>query len=111
MTFLPCGCPPAGLLPTDHTGAGAGPARPLPRTPPPRRSTRRPVWQISYLSGLAASVIIQTRAPAARAAAVPTRAAGLGPHHATPITAGMFAMGTMIVTFWFTFAVILMRRR
>jgi hypothetical protein len=31
-------------------------------------------------------------------------------HHATPITAGMFAMGTMIVTFWFTFAVILMAR-
>ena len=34
----------------------------------------------------------------------------MGSHHATPITAGMFAMGTMVVTFWFTFAVILMAR-
>ena len=42
---------------------------------------------------------------------MPMKAAGLGSHHATPITVGMFAMGTMVVTFWFTFAVILMRRR
>ena len=46
----------------------------------------------------------------ARAAGVPMRAAGLGSHHATPVTVGMFAMGTMVVTFWFTFAVILMAR-
>jgi hypothetical protein len=26
-------------------------------------------------------------------------------HHATPVTVGMFAMGTMVVTFWLTFAV------
>jgi hypothetical protein len=38
------------------------------------------------------------------------RAAGPGSHHSTTITAGMFAMGTMVVTFWFTFAVILMAR-
>jgi heme A synthase len=38
------------------------------------------------------------------------RAAGLGAHHAMPITVGMFAMGTMVVTFWFTFAVVLMAR-
>src|SRR5215475_7373457 len=60
---------------------------------------RRPAWQVSYLSGLAA-----------RAAGVPMRAAGLGAHHATPITVGMFAMGTMVVTFWFTFAVAFMAR-
>lgn len=71
---------------------------------------RRPVWQISYLSGLAASVIVETWGLAARAAGVPMRAAGMGSHNATPITVGMFAMGTMIVTFWFTFAVILMAR-
>ena len=34
----------------------------------------------------------------------------MGSQHATPITVGMFAMGTMIVTFWFTFAIILMAR-
>ena len=71
---------------------------------------RRPVWQVSYLAGLAASVVVETWGLAARAAGVPMRAAGLGAHHATPVTVGMFAMGTMVVTFWFTFAVILMAR-
>jgi hypothetical protein len=71
---------------------------------------RRPVWQVSYLSGLAASVIVEAWGLAARAAGVPMRAASVGSHHATAITVGMFAMGTMVVTFWFTFAVILMAR-
>ena len=71
---------------------------------------RRPVWQVSYLSGLAASVVVETWGLAARAAGVPMRAAGLGAHYAMPITVGMFAMGTMVVTFWFTFAVVLMAR-
>ena len=71
---------------------------------------RRPVWQVSYLAGLAASVAVETWGLAWRAAGVPMRAAGLGSHHATPVTVGMFAMGTMIVTFWFTFAVVLMAR-
>src|SRR5262245_43206088 len=71
---------------------------------------RRPVWQVSYLSGLAASVAVELWGLAARAVGVPMRAAGFGSHHATPITVGMFAMGTMVVTFWFTFAVILMAR-
>ena len=71
---------------------------------------RRPVWQVSYLAGVAASVVVETWGLAARAIGVPMRAAGLGSHHATPVTIGMFAMGTMVVTFWFTFAVILMAR-
>ena len=71
---------------------------------------RRPVWQVSYLAGLAASVAVETWGLAARAAGVPMRAAGLGSHNASPVTVGMFAMGTMVVTFWFTFAVVLMAR-
>jgi hypothetical protein len=71
---------------------------------------RRPVWQVSYLSGLTASVAVETQGLAARAAGVPMRAADLGSHHATPITIGMFAMGTMVVTFWFTFTVVLIAR-
>ncbi len=71
---------------------------------------RRPVWQVSYLAGLAASVVVEIWALAARAMGVPMRAAGVGSHHATPITVGMFAMGTMVVIFWFTFAVIAMAR-
>jgi hypothetical protein len=78
--------------------------------PPASFLARRPVWQASYLSGLAASVVVELWGLAARAAGVPMRAAGLGSHHATPITVGMFALGTMVVTFWFTFAVILMAR-
>lgn len=68
-----------------------------------------PVWQVSYLSGLAACVAVDTWGTG-RAAGVPMRAAGTGSHHATPITAGLFAIGTMAATFWFTFAVILMAR-
>ncbi|ADP78493.1 DUF6069 family protein [Pseudofrankia inefficax] len=71
---------------------------------------RRPVWQVSYLAGLAASVVVELWGLAARIVGVPMRAAGLGSHHATPITVGMFAMGTMVVTFWFTFVVVLMAR-
>ena len=71
---------------------------------------RRPVWPVCYLAGLAASVVVETWGLAARAVGVPMRAAGIGSHHATPVTVGMFAMGTMVVTFWFTFAVILMAR-
>ena len=71
---------------------------------------RRPVWQVSYLSGLAASVAVEMWGLAARAVGVPLSAAGLGSHHATSVTVGMFAMGTMVVTFWFTFAVVLMAR-
>ena len=71
---------------------------------------RRPVWQVSYLSGLAASVAVEAWGLAARAVGVPMRAASLGSHHASMITVGMFAMGTMVVMFWFTFAVILMAR-
>ncbi len=81
-----------------------------PATPSAAFLARRPVWQVSYLSGLAASVLVEAWGLAARAAGVPMRAAGFGAQHATPITVGMFAMGTMVVIFWFTFAVILISR-
>jgi Family of unknown function (DUF6069) len=71
---------------------------------------RRPVWQVSYLAGLAAGVVVEAWGLAARGAGVPMRVASFGSHHATSIFVGMFAMGAMVVTFWFTFAVILMAR-
>ncbi|MEZ0109775.1 small-conductance mechanosensitive channel [Catenulispora sp. EB89] len=77
------------------------------RVPPPTAVTAflagRPVWQVSYLSGLAAGVVTEIWGLAARAAGVPMKAAGLGSPHATAITVGMFALGTMVVVFWFTF--------
>jgi hypothetical protein len=83
---------------------------PTPAAPSASFPARRRVWPVSYLAGLAASVAVETWGLAARAIGVPMRAAGFGSHHATPVTVGMFAMGTMVVTFWFTFAVILMAR-
>ena len=71
---------------------------------------RRPVWQVSYLAGLAASVVVEVLGLIARAAGVPMRAAGLGSSQAGPVTVGMFAMGTMVVIFWFTFVVVLIAR-
>ena len=81
-----------------------------PVTPSASFLARRPVWQVSYLAGLAASVAVETWGLAWRAIGVPMRVAGLGSHHATQGFVGMFALGTMVVTFWFTFAVILMAR-
>src|ERR1700729_2686875 len=81
-----------------------------PATPSASFLARRPVWQVSYLAGLAASIVVEIWGLAARAIGVPMRAAGFGSHHATSITVGMFAMGTMVVVFWFTFAVIAMAR-
>ena len=84
-----------------------------PRTsamPPAAFLARRPVWQVCYLAALAAGVVVELWGLAARAAGVPMRAAGLGSQHATTITVGMFAMGTLVVTFWFTFAVVLIAR-
>ncbi|MBY8877243.1 DUF6069 family protein [Actinacidiphila acidipaludis] len=79
-------------------------------TPPASFLARRPVWQVCYLAALAACVVVELWGLAARAAGVPMRAAGLGSQHASTITVGMFAMGTMVVTFWFTFAVVLIAR-
>jgi hypothetical protein len=62
----------------------------------------RPVWQVSALAGLIAAVATEVYGLVARAAGVPMAAAGLGSAKATPITVGMFAMGTLICTFWGT---------
>ena len=71
---------------------------------------RRPLWQVSYLSALVACLAVEVWGLAARAVGVPMRAAGLGSHHATSITVGMFAMGTLVVMFWYTFVVLLIAR-
>jgi len=71
---------------------------------------RRPVWQVNYLAALAACVVVELWGLIWRAAGVPMRAAGLGSPHASTITVGMFAMGTLVVTFWFTFVVVLIAR-
>jgi len=74
------------------------------------RLAARPVWLVCYLAGLVACVPVEAYGLIARAAGVPMRAAGFGSHRATPITVGMFAMGTLVVTFWFTFVTVLIAR-
>jgi uncharacterized protein DUF6069 len=71
---------------------------------------RRRVWQVCYLAALPAAVAVELWGLIWRAAGVPMRVAGLGAHDASTIYVGMFAMGTMVVTFWFTFAVIAIAR-
>ena len=71
---------------------------------------RRRVWQVCYLAALPAAVAAEVWGLIARAAGVPMRAASPGAQHASAIYVGMFAMGTMVVTFWFTFAVIAIAR-
>ena len=70
----------------------------------------RPVWQVSALAGLAAAVATELYGLAARAAGVPMAAAGLGSAKATPITVGMFAMGTLICVFWGTVLAVALAR-
>ena len=71
----------------------------------------RPVWQVSYLAGLCR----QRRrrdlgAGRARRGRADDSSPALARTTRRGVTVGMFAMGTMVVTFWFTFAVILMAR-
>jgi hypothetical protein len=68
------------------------------------------VWLVCYLAALPAAVAVEAWGLVWRAAGVPMRAAGLGAHQASTIYVGMFAMGVMVVTFWFTFAVIAIAR-
>jgi hypothetical protein len=56
----------------------------MPATPSESFPAHRPVWQVSYLAGLTASVVVETWGLAARTIGVPIRAAGMGSHHATP---------------------------
>lgn len=94
---------------TSTTSTTSGATASAQHTPPPAVAAAaaflasRPVWQVCYLSGLAAGAVTEIWGLAARTAGVPMKAAGLGSHHATAITVGMFALGTMVVVFWFTF--------
>jgi Family of unknown function (DUF6069) len=70
----------------------------------------RPVWLVSTLAGLAAAVATEAYGLAARAAGVPMEAGNVGASVAEPVTVGMFAMGTLICTFWGTVLAVLLAR-
>jgi hypothetical protein len=58
----------------------------------------RPVWLVSLSAGLAAAVATEAYGLLARAAGVPMEAGSIGAAAASPITVGMFAMGTLLCT-------------
>jgi Family of unknown function (DUF6069) len=74
----------------------------------PTRSV--PVPLVGLAAGVAASVATELYGLVARAAGVPMAAAGLGSQHAQPVTLGMFAMGTIICTFWGTVLAVILNR-
>jgi hypothetical protein len=67
----------------------------------------RPVWLVGAVAGLAAAAATELYGLAARAAGVPMSAGNVGGTTAEPITVGMFAMGTVICTFWGTVLAVL----
>ncbi|MGP4023197.1 DUF6069 family protein [Actinomadura sp. 3N407] len=60
----------------------------------------RPLWLVGAAAGVAASVVTEVYGLVAGAAGVPMEAGSIGAAEAEPITVGMFAMGTLISTFW-----------
>jgi hypothetical protein len=79
-------------------------------TAPARLAHSRPVWLVSAVAGLAAAAATELYGLAARAAGVPMSAGSAGAKTATPITVGMFAMGTLICVFWGTVLAVLLSR-
>jgi hypothetical protein len=70
----------------------------------------RPVWLVSATAGVVAAVTTELYGLVARAVGIPMRAAGTGDPSASPITVGMFAMGTLICVFWGTVLALLLAR-
>ncbi len=69
-----------------------------------------PLPVVGLTAGLTAAVATELYGMAARAAGTPMAAAGVGSHRAGPITVGMFAMGTVICTFWGTVLAVVLHR-
>lgn len=70
----------------------------------------RSVWLVSALAGVVAAVATELYGLAARAAGIPMSAGNIGADTADPITIGMFAMGTLISTFWGTVLAVIFAR-
>ncbi|MGC5165617.1 DUF6069 family protein [Luteimicrobium sp. DT211] len=69
-----------------------------------------PVWWVNVLAGLAAAVATELYGLVARASGVPMEAASPGASAPTAVTVGMFAMGTLVATFWSTPVVLAVAR-
>jgi hypothetical protein len=79
-------------------------------TAPAQLLSGRPIWLVSALAGLAGAAATELYGLAARAVGIPMSAGNIGASAAQPITVGMFAMGTLICTFWGTVLAVLLAR-
>jgi hypothetical protein len=70
----------------------------------------RPTWLVSVLAGVTAAAVTEIYGLAARAAGIPMAAGSIGATTAEPITVGVFAMGTLICTFWGTVLAVILAR-
>jgi hypothetical protein len=70
----------------------------------------RPVWLVGAVTGPAAAAATELYGLAARAAGVPMRAGNIGAAVASPITVGMFAMGTLLCAFAGTLLAVVLAR-
>ena len=90
------------MQPTTATTSSTAPAGTARRT--------RPIWLVGAVAGLTAAVATELYGLAARATDIPMEAGNPGAAHADPVLVGMFAMGTVICTFWGTLLAVLLAR-
>ncbi|MES9541420.1 MULTISPECIES: DUF6069 family protein [unclassified Actinomadura] len=73
-------------------------------------SGHRPIWLTGAAAALAGSAATELFGLVARAAGIPMEAGSIGAATPDPVTVGMFAMGTVICTFWGTILAMLLAR-
>ncbi|CCH31686.1 DUF6069 family protein [Actinosynnema sp. NPDC047251] len=94
-------------------GSATTPGRPTRNQPRGATTTTtdvRPIWLVGALAGLAGAAAAEVYGLPARLVGVPMAAGGAGAAAAEPITVGMFAMGTLICTFWGTLPAVALGR-
>jgi hypothetical protein len=77
------------------------------------RGSRRSTWRIALAGaagGVAAIAAVEGYAAIGRAAGIPMRAGAPGAHTALPVTAGSFAIGILVCTFWGTVLAVVVTR-
>lgn len=77
------------------------------------RASMRSTWRIALAGaagGIAATAAVELYGAVGRAAGITMRAGAPGAHAAAPVTAGSFAIGVLICTFWGTVLAVVVAR-
>lgn len=70
----------------------------------------RPIWLVGVAAALAGSVATEVYGLVARGVGVPMEAGSFGAAESEPITVGLFAMGTLMSSFWGIVLAVLLAR-